>query len=161
MVARDTVELAVEKSWSRSFAPRRLRGSPREICQSLSWDPSMSTITDTITPRRCWTGLRLTVARKCYSSPTPSSWRQTLPLRGSLVPAQDLRAPRREHHYCWHQTLPLRGSLDPAKSSARLQLCLHLSEECLARRWTITAPTTLFSGARVVEARVWESVARG
>ena len=27
----------------------------------------------------------------------------------------DLRAPRRKHHHCWRQTLPLRGSVVPAK----------------------------------------------
>ena len=45
-------------------------------------------------------------------------WYQTLPLRGSAVPACDLRASRRTHCHCWHETLPLRGSVVPATLSA-------------------------------------------
>ena len=68
------------------------------------------------------------VARKCCSSPRPMSsrrkhyhcWRQTLPLRGSVVPAQDLRAPRRKRHHGWRQTLPLRGSVVPAQDQRAL-----------------------------------------
>ena len=84
----------------------------------------------------------------------------SLPLRGSVVPAQDPRAPRREHHqHCRrHQTPPLFGSV-PAKSSDRLQLRMHFSEDELRAGLTVTAPTTPVNGARVVEARVCDSVA--
>ena len=42
---------------------------------------------------------------------------KTLPLRGSGVLADDQRAPR-QHHRCWRQTLPSRGSVVPAELPA-------------------------------------------
>ena len=44
---------------------------------------------------------------KTYELPDGKNHRQTLPLRGSVVPPQGLRAPRRKHHNCWRHTLPL------------------------------------------------------
>ena len=37
-----------------------------------------------------------------------------------VLPAQDLRTPRRKHHYCLRQKLPLRGSVVPAKSHQQM-----------------------------------------
>ena len=53
--------------------------------------------------------------KRCYPNVSVACGRRTLPLRGMVVPAQDLRFPRRLHHHCWRQAFPLRRSVAPAK----------------------------------------------
>ena len=76
-----------------------VRGAERSVARgsTLSWSPRNSTVTGTST--LACVGQDVPKTKELLDGHNVTVGAKALPLRGSVIPAQGLRAPRREHLY--------------------------------------------------------------
>ena len=87
---------------------------------------------------------------KTYDPKHQYCGREMLPLRGSVAPAEDPRAPRRRYQYCGREMLPLRGSVASVRGDRSVRNGTRSNE--VLRGWCSSGPR--FGGRLLVEARL-------